>query len=180
MSLILTSEIGEGATGIVHGGTLKVVTSEPTHFSRDVAVKLSLLDDQRVRLRNEYAIYRTLESNGVKGLSTVLGMFDDVEEGSTILIMTHAGTPLHRDRVISSGQRYVAHSLISVTWVPYCLTIEQLFLAILTKIHNAGILHCDLRLQNLLSMSRVKQLLLILINQREALRRRRRNRSMRN
>jgi hypothetical protein len=131
MALILTSEIGEGATGIVHGATLQVVTSEPIHFSSDVVVKLSLLDEQKVRLHNEFATYRTLHSNGVKGLSTVLGIFDDVEDGSTILIMTHAGTPLHHVRVISTAQRYVlpAHSLISVTLAPNCLTItiEPLF-----------------------------------------------------
>ena len=129
MALILTSEIGEGATGIVHGATLKVMTSEPTNFSSDVVVKLSHFDEQRVRLHNEYANYRTLESKGVKGLSTVLGIFDDIEDRSTILIMTHAGNPLHHEHVISSAQRYVfpAHSLISVTWVPDCLMIDQLF-----------------------------------------------------
>jgi hypothetical protein len=129
MVLILTSETAEGATGIVHGATLRVETSDRTHLTGDVVVKLSLLDEQKVRLRNEYAIYQTLEANGVKGLSGVLGIFDDMEKGPTILVLTQAGTPLHPDRALSSSHRYMvpACSLINVPWAADCFTIEVPF-----------------------------------------------------
>jgi hypothetical protein len=107
MTLILTSEIAEGATGIVHGATLKLQSSdEKLGDGVDVVVKLALLDEQKDALRNEYSIYQHLASERVKGIPTALGLFDDIEGGPTLLIMTHAGTCLRRDQAISSSQRY--------------------------------------------------------------------------
>jgi len=121
--LILTSEITEGATGIVHGATLK---TERTLVPYDVVVKLSVLDEQKDRLYNKHAIYETLKSKGIKGIPTVLGIFDDIEEGASMLLMTHAGAPLHCDHVLLSSQRYVVpfRFLIRNLWSTDFVMIE--------------------------------------------------------
>ena len=46
-------------------------------------------------LRDEYKIYHLLRKSGVTaGITTPLGLFDDVEGGVSALVMPYAGTPL--------------------------------------------------------------------------------------
>jgi hypothetical protein len=93
LSIVLKSEIGHGATGQVLRGILEVEASECA--SLDVAVKLALASEQREDLRNECKIYHRLKSKGVTaGITTPLGLFDDVEGGACILVMPYVGTPL--------------------------------------------------------------------------------------
>jgi hypothetical protein len=94
LTIVLTSEIGQGATGIVHRGTLKPETSGVS-IPLDVVVKLAFDDEQRDALRSEYEVYRSLRSKGVlKGLTTSLGFFDDSEGGPCALVMLYAGRAL--------------------------------------------------------------------------------------
>jgi len=93
LTIVLTSEIGKGATGDVLRGTLEVEAS--TCVSLDVAVKLALARRQRDALRNEYKIYHRLRSSGVTaGIITPLGLFDEVEDGACALVMPYVGIPL--------------------------------------------------------------------------------------
>ncbi|KAF8351949.1 hypothetical protein F5887DRAFT_1170315 [Amanita rubescens] len=93
LTIVLRSEIGHGATGQVLRGTLEVEASECALL--DVAVKLALASGQREALRDEYEIYRQLRSKGVTaGITTPLGLFDDVEGGACILVMPYVGAPL--------------------------------------------------------------------------------------
>ena len=105
MVLIITSEIAEGATGIVHDAKLQVQTSDG-YLTGDVVIKLALRPDQKASLLNEYSIYQHLASKRVNGIPTVLGIFD-CKEGPSILIMTHGGTCLHSGQAVSSTTRYV-------------------------------------------------------------------------
>jgi hypothetical protein len=92
LSRFLKSEIGHGATGEVLRGTLEVEASECPLL--DVAVKLALTSE-RDALRNEYKIYHQLRSSGVTaGITTPLGLFDDVEGGACALVMPYVGIPL--------------------------------------------------------------------------------------
>jgi len=93
--VILTSEIGAGATGVAHGGML-IAESSDGRVSLDVVVKLALDSKQREALKHEYEVYRLLRSNGiVKGIAVVLGVFDDFEgHGPSTLVMLNAGVPL--------------------------------------------------------------------------------------
>ena len=71
----------------------------------DVVVKLAF-GEQREALRNEYRTYRFLRSNGVvKGITTVLGFFDDCEGGPSALVMLYAGVQL--ERVLSVSEWWV-------------------------------------------------------------------------
>jgi len=91
----LSSELGAGATGVVHGGTLFAESSDGC-VSLDVAVKLAFDSEQRDALQHEYDMYRLLRSKGVvKGIAVVLGFFDDFEgHGPSALVMLNAGVSL--------------------------------------------------------------------------------------
>ncbi|KAF8346672.1 hypothetical protein F5887DRAFT_882970 [Amanita rubescens] len=120
LTIILKSEIGHGATGQVLRGTLEVEASECA--SLDVAVKLALGSEQCEALRDEFKIYQQLRSKGVTtGITTSLGLFDDVQGGACTLVMPYVGAPL-------------------------AATPKEAVLATLVEIHRADILHGDLRL----------------------------------
>jgi hypothetical protein len=130
-------QITEGATGIVHGVTLKLQSSDgKLSDGVDVVAKLALLDEQRDGLRNEYGIYQNLASERIKGIPTALGLFDDIEGGPTLLIMTHEGTCLRRDQAISSSQRYGIPFSLDGRSSDWCDRAK--FLAILRQIHKAA------------------------------------------
>lgn len=108
--LFLNSELGQGATGVVHGGVLEVESSRKS--SRlNIAAKLSFTDAQRERLQQEWSVYMHLTTEGVEGIPTLLGIFYDpeLEDASPLcLLMCHAGVSLQRSGMsITSVQRYV-------------------------------------------------------------------------
>ena len=108
ITFLLTSEIGHGATGVVHGATLELVTSDGLTLTHEVVVKLAFADEQQDGLRDEYDIYWHLAQQGVKGVATVLGLFDDLEGCAAALVMTYAGLALHsRKGLLSSSERFV-------------------------------------------------------------------------
>jgi hypothetical protein len=93
ITIVLTSEIGRGATSVVHRGTLTCKPDGAT--SLDVVVKLAFDVEQRDALRNEYEVYRHLRSKGVhQGITTALGFFNDSEDASCALVALYAGIPL--------------------------------------------------------------------------------------
>jgi hypothetical protein len=94
LSIVLTSEIGKGGTGVVLGGNLEVEATNGC-VPLDVVVKLAFTHVQQDLLRNEYEIYHQLYSRGVvKGIPTAFGFFNDYEGGPSALIMSFAGVSL--------------------------------------------------------------------------------------
>jgi len=133
LTVVLTSEIGQGATGTVHRGTLKPGIPDGA-MSLDVVVKLAFDVEQRDALKSEYNVYCCLRSKGIlRGITTPLGFFDDSEGGACALVMLYAGVPLiaalRRDLSISDCKSALS-------------TLES--------IHRAGILHGDIRRENIL------------------------------
>ena len=108
LMIVLTSEVGAGATGVAHGGTLTAESSDGC-VSLDVVVKLAFDSEQRDALQCEYEVYRLLGSKGVvSGIATTLGFFDDFEgHGPSALIMLNAGVPLGttREQALVRSQR---------------------------------------------------------------------------
>lgn len=103
--VVLTSELGRGATGIVHGGTMSLPGAEG-FVDVTVAVKLAEYEEHHEYLKNEHSIYRQLTSRGVKGLPVVLGYFLDENEDVSILVMTYSGRSLyHKQEAINSTQQ---------------------------------------------------------------------------
>ena len=117
LSIVLTSEIGQGATGKVHRGTLKLHNKDGS-APLDVVVKLAFDSQQRDMLRTEYETYRCLWSKGVlRGLTTTLGFFDDTEDGPCALVMLYAGDSLSDkpERILSVSDWYVSQTwLVSI------------------------------------------------------------------
>ena len=95
LTIVLTSEIGSGAMGIAHCGTLKLETSGVS-LPIDVVVKLAFDNEQQGSLRSEYEVYcRTLRSNRVfNSITTSLAFFNDTEGGPCALVMVYAGRTL--------------------------------------------------------------------------------------
>ena len=106
-TIVITSLIGEGSTGTVHGGTFTLNDDE--FVDLDVAVKLSFGEEEEERLQHEYFIYQYLNSKGVEGIPTALGLFINPEsDGPSALILTHTGQSIYnRTASIESFQRYV-------------------------------------------------------------------------
>lgn len=90
---MLESEIGHGAAGTVLRGTLDAGLSADVLL--DVVVKLALGGERGDALRNVYKIYDLLRKFGVTtGITTPLGLFDDVDGGACVLLMPYKGAPL--------------------------------------------------------------------------------------
>ncbi|KAJ6606932.1 hypothetical protein B0H10DRAFT_577049 [Mycena sp. CBHHK59/15] len=138
-TLVLTSEAGEGAVGIVHGATIEVMTEEGELLTQDVVVKLAFSSEQQAALQHEYSIYYHLAAADVKGIPVVLGLFEDVESSVTALVMTHCGVNLWYSRRLEDDHN-----------VKVSPEEKAAFLAIMDNIHRAGVRHLDLRPQNLL------------------------------
>ncbi|KAF9518757.1 hypothetical protein BS47DRAFT_194993 [Hydnum rufescens UP504] len=131
--IILTSEIGQGATGLVHRGTLNF-DIPGVSGAIDVIVKFAFELEQQDALRAEHEVYRLLRSKGIlTGIATTLGIFDDCEGMANALIMVYAG--------------------VSLSQGPHCILSASdcdLALSTLELIHNAGLLHGDIREENIL------------------------------
>ena len=76
LMLVVTSEIGTGATGIVHAG-MPEVESPGQCISLYVVVKLAFSDHEKERLAHE---------NPISGIPTLLGLFTAVDRPSALLM----------------------------------------------------------------------------------------------
>lgn len=132
MTIVITSEIGQGATGIALRGTLKPKSMEGT---LDAVVKLAFDGQQQDSLKSEYELYRLLKSKGVhRGITPTIGPFDDLEDSACALVMLYAGV------------------LIS-TLDPGCMLSTSDYdsaMSTLEAIHHTGIIHDDIRPENIL------------------------------
>jgi hypothetical protein len=94
LTIVLTSEIGHGTTGVVHRGILKPELWDNV-MPLDVVVKLAFNSEQRDALKSEYEVYRCLKSKGVhQGIARALGIFDDCEDCACALVLLYAGVPI--------------------------------------------------------------------------------------
>jgi len=124
LTIVLKSEIGHGATGEVLRGTLEVEVSACVPL--DVAVKLALGREQCDALRNEYHIYHRLESSGVTvGITTPLGLFDDVEGGACVLVMPYVGIPLDAIPEVVLPTSYRCIAILYCPYPHFLICLEQ-------------------------------------------------------
>ncbi|KAG6910058.1 hypothetical protein DXG01_013504 [Tephrocybe rancida] len=139
--ITITSEIAYGATGDAHRATIDLLGPDGRVVTfPDAVVKLAFNPVQRKRLRHEFVIYRRLMSTGARGIPYVFGLFEDVETQTLALVMENAGATVWECRLPDKSKRHE-------------LTISELekaqFLDALKSIHDAGVRHRDLRIENL-------------------------------
>jgi serine/threonine protein kinase len=150
--VVMTSEIGAGATGIVLRGTLFVEGHEDI-APLDVAMKISIGNGEKAALAHEHDTYRFLNAHGItRGIGTVLGFFRDAcEPGDHALLMLYDGVVFDQASTgsLSPAKRYrpLFHTLIYLTTVDF---VRAAALETLANIHAAGFLHGDIRPENIL------------------------------
>ena len=94
MTVVITSEVGQGATGVALRGTLKPESMEGA-AALDVIVKLAFDDGQRDSLKKEYKLYLHLRTEGLQqGITPIIGFFDDTDGFACALVMLYAGVPI--------------------------------------------------------------------------------------
>lgn len=103
ITIVLTSYLGHGATGILHGGRMELETHDGQRLVYHIAVNLAFNPEQRRRLKREYGIYTHMEAANVKGIMNTVGLFRDVEGYTLALVMRHGGISLW-DREIREGK----------------------------------------------------------------------------
>ena len=124
-------DFGSGATGQVHKATLRLALSDGGLLSSPVIVKVAFHDFQRERLRHEYVVYKHLAQKGVKCIATIFGLFEDVDNEASALILSDAGTSLYdRELKRNPGKTSVEQVSVSreerfVTLVIYLIDLSR-------------------------------------------------------
>lgn len=92
--LLLAPDFSSGATGQVHRATVRMTLPDGCLVSSSVIVKVAFHDLLRERLRHEYVVYKYMADKGVKSVASIFGLFEDIDDGSSALIMSDAGISL--------------------------------------------------------------------------------------
>ncbi|KAG6902031.1 hypothetical protein C0995_005364 [Termitomyces sp. Mi166 len=139
--ITVTSELSWGATGDTHAAVIDFLGSDGKTLSfPHVVVKFAFADSQKKRLRHEFHVYTHLMASGARGIPHMFGLFEDVETEALALVMEHVGSSLWDCRVPDKTDRL--HITISES--------ERAgYLDALSSIHDAGVRHRDLRIENL-------------------------------
>lgn len=128
----LENHLGVGGIGIVHQA-LDILTNDVT------AVKISR-DSSEKHLEHEYEVYKRLWTfRPMMGIPSILyyGMF----RGREVMVMTHHGQSLY-DRFLRQGERLSLKSVLMIG----IQTLDRL-----EMVHNTGIIHGDIKPQNILT-----------------------------
>ncbi|KAG6874895.1 hypothetical protein C0992_006065 [Termitomyces sp. T32_za158] len=139
--ITVTSEIARGSTGDVHAAMIDLIgINGKTVSFPNIVVKFAFGAIQKKRLRHEFNVYSRLMSANARGIPHAFGLFEDIETEALMLILEHAGSTLWECRLPDKSKRL--HFTIS-------LSEKSAYLDALESIHEAGVRHRDLRLENL-------------------------------
>ena len=112
--LLLAPDFSSGATGQVHRATIRMTLPDGCLVSSSVIVKVAFHDLLRERLRHEYVVYKHMADKGVKSVASIFGLFEDIDDGSSALIMSDAGISLD-ERELKRNPGKIPVEQISVT-----------------------------------------------------------------
>ncbi|TFK65904.1 hypothetical protein BDN72DRAFT_900309 [Pluteus cervinus] len=139
--LILGPSCGWGATGHVYMAELQLTLSNGRKLSRQVVAKMPMSADEQKRVRHEYDVYRHLWTHNVSGIPEIYGLFEDFNNMATILVMERAAFTFRKRETEITGNDYLSE--VTPAEKTACLEIVQ-------SIHDAGVVHRDLRPENLM------------------------------
>ncbi|KAF8901798.1 hypothetical protein CPB85DRAFT_1322794, partial [Mucidula mucida] len=133
------SIIADKPSGQVLWATYIVLLSNPPldHSHRPFILKVASKEGSIRRLKHELRVYRHLHDAGVAGIPSVLGFRENPDGELCVLMLSDAGLPLAR--------RMDSNRKVELTPVA-----QESLRSILGSIHEAGILHRDVRSWNIL------------------------------
>ncbi|TFK66362.1 hypothetical protein BDN72DRAFT_148607 [Pluteus cervinus] len=139
--LTLDWENSSGKTGQVYTGHLQLMLPSGRKLLRNVVAKIAHYKAAQERVRHEYQVYQRLWSHKVKRIPEIYGLFEDVDNLATVLVMERAAfTFRQRDPITEENNGLLQEIQPS----------ERLAcMAIVKEIHEAGVVHRDLRAENL-------------------------------
>ncbi|TFK67771.1 hypothetical protein BDN72DRAFT_898677 [Pluteus cervinus] len=141
-TLTLDSDLTRGGTGLIHTARLELRTADGTTHSKDVVVKSAVDPYLRDRVRREYRAYHHLWEHKVDRIPMVYGLFEDVEDMVTLLVIEKFAMSF-RDR---EPFDYEANGkLLSISQAERTLCLRTI-----RAMHKAGVAHMDLRAENIM------------------------------
>ncbi|TFK66616.1 hypothetical protein BDN72DRAFT_917133 [Pluteus cervinus] len=142
LSLVLTSAYGHvGATGKVFKARLEVTLANGRKLSQDVVAKLTTHEEARKRMRHEYRVYQRLWEHNVKRIPEIYGLFQDHDDLVDILVMERARFSFRQREPWRQGNMDFLKELTP--------SDKNACIAIVKAMHKAGVVHRDLRPENL-------------------------------
>ncbi|TFK59290.1 hypothetical protein BDN72DRAFT_966105 [Pluteus cervinus] len=138
-SITLDSVFSEGTAGLIHKGVLEVITGDQT-LRQEVLIKVATLPQPRKRLVREFTMYQRLWTHKVEGIPEIYGLFEDYDNLATLLVMERAGVSLRHRQTVYVEEEAVGG--VTPREIADCVAIVE-------NIHRAGILHRDLRVDNI-------------------------------
>ncbi|KAF4619154.1 hypothetical protein D9613_004780 [Agrocybe pediades] len=164
-------EIGRGASGTVYRAHVEIHTQSGEKLAQEMIVKFALYPRTREKMLQEYSAYQHLARADVTdGIVAVHGLFEDVETGMLLMLMENAGkslmkiyaeetsergkdllTPANEPILLglTKKQRFAATHVSPSTVCHIDNELREDFVRSLDRIHEAHILHDDIRLENL-------------------------------
>ncbi|KAF8918543.1 hypothetical protein CPB85DRAFT_1430245 [Mucidula mucida] len=116
-------------------------------------MKIAFTQDGVQRLRHEDRVYRHLQEAGVSGIPSLLGFLENPDASLCVLFLSDCGSHLESGwstgKLICHQRRSSSFHIHSPPCVKRFLVREDLT-SILASIHDAGILHRDVRSWNIL------------------------------
>ncbi|KAF9022748.1 hypothetical protein BDZ89DRAFT_1163101 [Hymenopellis radicata] len=136
LMITVDKKLGAGAVGDVYRAIIEPTKSSTADY-RPFVLKIASSKASVRRLRHEVRVYRHLLDAGVLGIPLLLGFRENAEADVCVLMLSDAGRPL--------GCRMDSNKKVEL------LPDERLeLISILKGIHDAGVLHRDVRSWNIM------------------------------
>ncbi|TFK63611.1 hypothetical protein BDN72DRAFT_309176 [Pluteus cervinus] len=141
-TLLLSSPYSQiGGTGRVFKAQLEITLATGRKLLRDVVAKVAVHEEARKRMRHEYKVYQHLWQHNVKRIPEIYGLFQDYNNLADILVLERARFSF-RQREPWTDKNGTVLKQLAPSDKSACISIVK-------AMHKAGVVHYDLRAENL-------------------------------